>query len=379
MLCTLAAASAVGNVAPVGCPTFTCAVEEGATPAASVHALRPQDIKLVAAFGDSLTAAFGAEASNKLEEFGELREYRKDSWSGGGGGSYASTCTLPNILGRFSGQTAALPGAATGDTWIPLSADRPSAGLDVAVSGSLADDFESQAQRMVNDMGRLKGVNVTGDWKVATVFTGGNDLCDVCYRSSWQQSAYIASLEKGLDYLLANVPRLLVNLVAEVDVSLLALLNSSTCSVPREWECGCIGEGADSVAKMHSAAMEMQQAMHKIAALPRYQQRDDWTVVVQTMYENFTFPRDASGKPDATFFSPDCFHYSTKGHASAAVALWNNMLQPVGHKSSWSPALSSSLQCPTAERPYLATQKNSLRPSTLARTGAGAVEEAVAI
>jgi len=217
---------------------------------------------------------------------------------------------------------------------------------------------------MVKDMGRLKGVNVTRDWKVATVFTGGNDLCDICYHGTDVEAAYMSSIEKGLDYLLANVPRLFVNLVSEVDVSFLSQLNASTCSVHNA-ECGCIGDGANSILKMHSAAMEMQRAMHKIAALPRYQQRDDWTVVVQTLYEHFTFPLDASGKPDASFFSPDCFHYSTKGHASAAVALWNNMLQPVGQKSTWSRAFSSSLSCPTSKRPFLATQKNSGRGSVV--------------
>ena len=171
----------------------------------------------------------------------------------------------------------------------------------------------------------------------------------------------MASLEKGLDILLAHVPRLLVNLVSEVDVSLLHDLNSSACSI-HSVECPCIGSGDASLAKMHNAALEMQQAMHLIAALPRYQARDDWTVVVQTMYENFSFPHTAGGKADTSFFSPDCFHYSTKGHATAAVALWNNMLQPVGQKGTWSREYASNVTCPTAARPYLATIKNS-RPA----------------
>lgn len=32
------------------------------------------------------------------------------------------------------------------------------------------------------------------------------------------------------------------------------------------------------------------------------------------------------GSPDYSFFSPDCFHFSTKGHEASAVELWRNMV-----------------------------------------------------
>ena len=34
-----------------------------------------------------------------------------------------------------------------------------------------------------------------------------------------------------------------------------------------------------------------------------------------------------NGNPDKTYFAPDCFHFSEKGHRDAAVALWNNMVR----------------------------------------------------
>ena len=59
------------------------------------------------------------------------------------------------------------------------------------------------------------------------------------------------------------------------------------------------------------------------------------------------------GEVDATFFAPDCFHFSSKGHGMGAINLWNNMvcilyivyfskkkmffnfqLEPVGNKTS---------------------------------------------
>lgn len=32
------------------------------------------------------------------------------------------------------------------------------------------------------------------------------------------------------------------------------------------------------------------------------------------------------GKPDKTYFAPDCFHFGIKAHAVAAKELWNNMV-----------------------------------------------------
>ena len=59
---------------------FDCDVS-GSEPARSVHKLRPSDVKVVAALGDSLTASLGAKATTV---FGLLYEYREVSWSIGG-------------------------------------------------------------------------------------------------------------------------------------------------------------------------------------------------------------------------------------------------------------------------------------------------------
>lgn len=37
------------------------------------------------------------------------------------------------------------------------------------------------------------------------------------------------------------------------------------------------------------------------------------------------------GKPDLSFFAADCFHFSRKGYAEMAMALWNNMVS--GYKA----------------------------------------------
>lgn len=41
---------------------------------------------------------------------------------------------------------------------------------------------------------------------------------------------------------------------------------------------------------------------------------------------NLLYFQPANGETDLSFFSPDCFHLSQKGHEAAADALWNNMV-----------------------------------------------------
>lgn len=45
--------------------------------------------------------------------------------------------------------------------------------------------------------------------------------------------------------------------------------------------------------------------------------------------------------------------------APAANALWNNLMEPVGEKSTNWPELFSPLLCPTEDHPFIYTHKNS--------------------
>lgn len=68
------------------------------------------------------------------------------------------------------------------------------------------------------------------------------------------------------------------------------------------------------------------------------------------------------GLPDSSFFAPDCFHFSSKAHAHAASALWNNMLEPVGQKTTQHKFESKiNIMCPNQDWPYLSTYKNDVQ------------------
>lgn len=84
-----------------------------------------------------------------------------------------------------------------------------------------------------------------------------------------------------------------------------------------------------------------------------------FTINVQPFSQFDDFPRTPSGKTDTRFFSEDCFHLSQRGQASAANAIWNNMLEMPSEKSGFNEHLFEKFNCPTEQRPYLITRENS--------------------
>ena len=136
----------------------------------TVHSLRPSDIKLIGAFGDSLTAGLGACATILPEM---LSEYRGVSWSIGGDNDFEKTLTMPNILKKFSPQ---LTGYSIGDNILYSKGNE----LNRAVSGDRASDLANQAAGYLDMLKSSKYIDYWNEWKVLTVFIGANDLCESC-------------------------------------------------------------------------------------------------------------------------------------------------------------------------------------------------------
>ena len=109
-------------------PQFNCITNnKPKKKAQSVHQLTPYDVDIIAAFGDSLTAAFGANAITPIDLF---IEYHGVSWSIGGDETVRTVLTLPNVLKEYNGK---LTGFSKGISppLIAISDEN----LDVAVSG----------------------------------------------------------------------------------------------------------------------------------------------------------------------------------------------------------------------------------------------------
>jgi phospholipase B1 len=317
--------------------------------ATSVHRLRPGDIQVIGAIGDSLTAANGAKASFIT---GLLTEERGISWAIGGEKDLSTVYTLPNYFRKFNPN---LQGFSTG------SGDylSPNAKFNAARPGHTSWETLEQAKDLVNRLRSASNINFNNSWKVITFFIGGNDLCDFCadlIHSSADN--FVGNIRSTLDYFHQNLPKTLVNMVVTLDVNGIDILDGITCRNMQKVFCDCVLQAGNKPA-LNKLVKEYQSKTIELVNSGRYDTRDDFTVVIQPLMQDMVPPKLTNGKADFSYFAPDCFHFSQKGHGAAALQLWNNMFQRVGQKSSKWDSIGKPALCPTDANPYIFTNQNS--------------------
>ncbi|KAL6105433.1 plb1 [Pungitius sinensis] len=321
----------------------------------SAHRLRPADIKVVAAVGDSLTTGFGAKANSLL---GLRTEFKGVSWSIGGDKTLETVTTLPNILKKFNPN---IKGASKGQ-------GQKQTGFNMAVTGAKIAGIPGQIRRLIDTMKNDSTLDFENDWKLVTLFIGGNDLCQYCNdRVSLSPQNYSRHLMTSLDILYKEVPKMIVNILEILEIEGLRRLKKDSlgCNVLQKFVCPCFllpGEDSPELAEMKRINRELQIETEKLVYGGRYAGREDFAAVVQPFFRNSILPLNADGKPDTTYFSVDCFHFSERGHADMATALWTNMLEPVGKKQTYNNFTNTrnSIKCPTEEHPYIFTKVNSV-------------------
>ncbi|XP_013414908.1 phospholipase B1, membrane-associated isoform X2 [Lingula anatina] len=345
-----------------GMSHFPCAaIDPSPSVPTSVHQLRPSDVQVVAAMGDSLTAGTGIHA---LTVVGDLFGWRGVSWSIGGDEDIHSVITLPNILKQYNPN---IKGFSIKKT-LSRDNDSPYARLNVAKGGDKTSHMPDQARKLVSRMKSMLGSSYATDWKVITLFIGGNNLCSYCEDPDGAQSPeqYITDIRNALDILHQEVPRAFVNLVEVFQVELIEQLNLNLlCNIVHSITCDCAAfpKSEAALEALKRANKKYGENLNALADSGRYDTRDDFTVVVQPFFRNTMFPTHADGSTDSSFVAADCFHLSGKGQAAMAEALWNNMVEPVGGKrTEW--RVGEALECPTNAHPYFYTKKNS-NPSFL--------------
>uniref|UniRef100_A0A182YNY3 Phospholipase B1, membrane-associated n=1 Tax=Anopheles stephensi TaxID=30069 RepID=A0A182YNY3_ANOST len=339
---------------------FPCNVSLGrsAKPPTSVHKLRPGDINVIAAMGDSLTAGSGAAASGFVDLF---QENRGLAWSIGGQWDWRNVTTLPNIMKVFNPK---LVGYSLGDAY-PFHRDSQ---FNMAEIGAVSYDIPYMARSMVQRIRRDPRVDWKRDWKLVTISIGGNDICTfVCTMRYPEQlpSKHRLRLQRTLRYLRDNMPRTFVNLVSVPSVAKVVMLQRKPfeCASLHNGECSCwIGklynQSDASRARWRRIQNEMIRVEKEVAESKEFRGLDEFAVVYQPWSLNVTMKMNGK-EVDYSLLSIDCFHMSQKGNAYAGAALWNNMLEPVGKKTpSWQP-LMTNFKCPTKDSPYLGTYDNS--------------------
>ncbi|XP_064195802.1 phospholipase B1, membrane-associated-like isoform X1 [Anguilla rostrata] len=335
---------------------FSCKNNAPSNPApTSVHSLRPADVKVVAALGDSTTAGVGAKAKNILQL---SKEYRGVSWSIGGEGALENVTTLPNILKKFN---PSLHGSSAGQgSW--------QKGYNMATPGAKASEIPTQIENLIKAMKKDMKVDFKMDWKVVTLFVGVTDLCDFCVdQDNLSPKNYSHHLMQSLDLLYKEVPRVLVNVLEVLQIEGVRRVKEDTlgCSVLQGYMCPCIllpEENSPELTEMKRVNREYQAKTEYLVSTGRYDKREDFTVVIQPFFQNPIIPLTEDGRPDQSYFSADCFHFSERAHSEMAIALWNNMLQPVGQKQAYNNFTldRNKIQCPTEDKPFIFTRINSL-------------------
>lgn len=93
--------------------------------------------------------------------------------------------------------------------------------------------------------------------------------------------------------------------------------------------------------------------------MPEFHARNDFEVTLHPFLDLTDIPKDASGSTDFSYMSTDCFHLSQLGHARAANAYYNSMLTPERERLRYWTKEFDNFLCPTQQRPFLTTSKNS--------------------
>ncbi|SPP86039.1 phospholipase B1, membrane-associated [Drosophila guanche] len=335
---------------PFPCPMNNTRSEKTPT---SVEKLRPGDIDIIAAFGDSLSAGNGILSNNAMDM---INEFRALSFSGGGLENWRRYLTLPNILKIFNPK---LYGFSVTNS---LVVNHRNSRFNIAEPMIMSRDLPFQARVLIELLRRDPHVDMKRHWKLLTVYVGNNDICsDLCHWDEPQAllDQHASDLRQAFRLLRDNVPRLLINLIVVPNI-LLTLTTMKEipfqCFVVHRVGCHCLMNdrlNRTQRSQRMDTLRRWQQVDLDVARLPEFH-REDFAIVAHPMLANMTAPRLQNGLTDWRFFSHDCFHFSQRGHAIVSNMLWNSMLLPDDRKPRpfTIPGLFESIVCPSEEQPY---------------------------
>jgi len=315
----------------------------------TIFDLRPNDIKVMMAVGDSITTGFGL--------LGVVNETRGKSFSMGGD---PGAVALPNFFKYFN---PALIGYSTGTypAEVCYGSNCPAVRYypiqdanNAAKSGSMVFDMvSSQVNYLIRQINKSPNMDVQLDWKVLTIMIGANDLCASCTFNLTYLSAddYENNLFGTLERLRTSLPRTFVNLVPSYNISQAYDLSLKTprcgdVTRPLFIQCDCLFAPENGAIRAIIDDRMAQFSARAVNVAKYYQRKayDNFAVVVQP----FAINTRLADLPTRFVSHLDCFHPSKPGQEAMAVALWNSMLTPAAKKKT-TINMDDVPMCPTAD------------------------------
>ncbi|VEN51654.1 unnamed protein product [Callosobruchus maculatus] len=268
----------------------------------TAHQVRPGDIDVIGAIGDSITAGMGTSATDLLQL---IVDDRGKSFSGGGEGNWRTTLTLPNILKVFNSNL------------------------------------------------------------IITMMIGANDFCiEVCYQGNPYDllEKHRVHLLQALRSLRDGLPKTIVVIIPPPFIRPVVEFKDRppVCRMMHSFLCPCLaGLAYRNQRETFDDVMRKWQLLDIEIANSREFDLEDFTVIPLNMTLNYTFPKHPDGQTNYGYLSSDCFHLSERGHARFANGVWNSLLEPFGSKSLDGSDTFSKFYCPTKEQPFIFTRRNS--------------------
>ncbi|KAI8896079.1 hypothetical protein BC833DRAFT_630742 [Globomyces pollinis-pini] len=326
----------------------------------SVHDVRIDDIKVVAAIGDSITAGFGAAGSRGPLSLKNLYEQRGLSWSMGSDAGTVSIANFiknynPNVIGGSVGEH--IVNVCYGPLCPPFQYKPDLDRFNAARSGALAANLPDEVDWLVKQMKNNPNVDMANDYKLINLFIGSNDVCLGCqpvlkdFVLTGDQ--FESTMRDVLFKIQWNIPKAIVNIHQQFDVAQVYDLT--------RFEPKCIAIRAASLGLLCPCAFQPlfadrnRRAMKELAAEYNRRLEKIQKDFLANKNDNFMYVlnpsfRDVNLKQwDMSYISDiDCFHPSTKTHQLMAVSSWNNLFVPFEQRAT-SVAPNIKTYCPTED------------------------------
>ncbi|CAO3696535.1 unnamed protein product [Rhizopus stolonifer] len=305
----------------------------------SVMDLRPDDIKVVAAMGDSILA--GATSLGLLD--GQF--FNKNLLLEARGLTYAAGAdpgriTIPNFIKKYSPD---VKGGSKSkhvleyclDGLCNLNQFKPELDqLNAAQSAAKSNNLPLEIEYIAKTMKTIPGLDFENDWKLLTLQIGGLDQCTACYPGMQKTSDpdfYAKNVEVMLEYVKNNIPRSIVNLIGVFNVTTVypLTLHHPYCNASifggfqvNMIECLC-ALNPDNVILLNDIATGYSNKLRDLHLKYKAQQTDDFGVIYTPANINFT------QYPIELFSDLDCYHPSIKGHENLAKTFWRPLFLPL--------------------------------------------------